>query len=154
MDSAISSSLPLDLEREIFEIAANRYPESIPTLLVAQRVLQWIQPLLYRTLVFRSLLPRDPAAFCPEPAKLAEYVQNLIIWGTRHNGNFAPRILSYCSGIQKLALFGPNPTMLPALEKMQLRQLTILHLQGLFGVAVIDPTHLLFCALTHLRLHD
>ncbi|KAJ7255622.1 hypothetical protein C8J57DRAFT_1655148 [Mycena rebaudengoi] len=42
-------------------------------------------------------------------------------------------------------------TMLPALEKMQLQQLTV-DLQGLFGVTAIDPARPLFRALTHLRL--
>ncbi|KAJ7255590.1 hypothetical protein C8J57DRAFT_962689, partial [Mycena rebaudengoi] len=63
----------------------------------------------------------------------------------------ALRVLSSCSGIQKLMLFGPYPIMLPALEKMQLRQLTV-DLQGLFGIPAIDPARPLFGALTHLRL--
>ncbi|KAJ7813792.1 hypothetical protein B0H14DRAFT_2522595, partial [Mycena olivaceomarginata] len=40
--------LPLDLEREIFEITARLYPHTIPQLLrVARRILAWIEPLLY-----------------------------------------------------------------------------------------------------------
>ncbi|KAJ7241542.1 hypothetical protein C8J57DRAFT_1526687 [Mycena rebaudengoi] len=151
MDSDISPSLPFDLEREIFEMAANRYPETIPALLlVAQRVLQWqIEPLLYRTLVFIDQeSPPDPAAFCPEPAELAKYVQNMLIWG---RDECTLHVLSFCSGVQRLMLFGPDPTMLSALEKMQLRQLTV-DLQGLFGVTAIDPARPLFRALTHLRL--
>ncbi|KAJ7241540.1 hypothetical protein C8J57DRAFT_1560675 [Mycena rebaudengoi] len=152
MDSGISPSLPLDLEREIFEIAANRHPQTIPALLlVAQRVLKWIEPLLYRTLVFR---PESPAAFWPEPAKLAKYVQNMFIWATPRHVDFALRVLSSCSGIRKLMLFQPHRTILPALEKMQLRQLTVVDLQGLFGITAIDPGRPLFRALTHLHLLD
>ncbi|KAJ7241586.1 hypothetical protein C8J57DRAFT_1560773 [Mycena rebaudengoi] len=153
MDSGISLPLPLDFEREIFEMAANRYPETIPALLlVAQRVLQWIEPLLYRTLVFIDHeSSRDPAAFCPESAKLAKYVQNMLIWAARPCADFALRVLSSCSGIRKLMLFEPHLTMLPALEKMKLRQLTV-DLQGLFCITAIDSARPLFRALTHLRL--
>ncbi|KAJ7255599.1 hypothetical protein C8J57DRAFT_1345280 [Mycena rebaudengoi] len=153
MDSDISPSLPSDLEREIFEMAANRYPETIPALLlVAQRVLQWIEPLLYRTLVFIDHeSPWDPAAFCPESAKLAKYVQNMLISVAPPRVDFALRVLSFCSGIRKLTLFGSYPTMLPALDKMQLRQLSV-DLLELFGIPAIDPARPLFGALTHLRL--
>ncbi|KAJ7241610.1 hypothetical protein C8J57DRAFT_1560823 [Mycena rebaudengoi] len=153
MDSGTSIPLPLDLEREIFEMAANRHPETIPALLlVEQRVLRWIEPLLYRTLVFIDHeSPRDPAAFCSESAKLAKYVQNMLIWAAPPRADFALRVLSSCSGIRKLVLFGPYPTMLPALDKMQLRQLTV-DLQGLFGITAIDPARPLFGTLAHLRL--
>ncbi|KAJ7886495.1 hypothetical protein B0H13DRAFT_2342828 [Mycena leptocephala] len=44
-------ALPLDLERLIFEFAAEQYPSSIPTLLrVCQRVYAWLKPSLYRLL--------------------------------------------------------------------------------------------------------
>ncbi|KAJ7241571.1 hypothetical protein C8J57DRAFT_1526720 [Mycena rebaudengoi] len=127
MDSNISPSLPFDLEREIFEMAANRYPETIPALLlVAQRVLQWIEPIFYRTLVFKAKSPRDPAASWPESAKWAKYVQNMLIWAAASHGDFA--------------------LLLPALEKMQLRQLTV-DLQGLFELNFAELP-----ALTHLCL--
>ncbi|KAJ7813866.1 hypothetical protein B0H14DRAFT_2851827 [Mycena olivaceomarginata] len=49
MDNA-HPSVPLELERIVFELAAELYPETIPSLLlVAARVLQWIEPLRYRT---------------------------------------------------------------------------------------------------------
>ncbi|KAJ6582371.1 hypothetical protein B0H19DRAFT_1118189 [Mycena capillaripes] len=44
-------ALPLDLEREIFELAARQYPSSIPTfLLICHRVHAWLEPSLYRVL--------------------------------------------------------------------------------------------------------
>ncbi|KAJ7116224.1 hypothetical protein C8R43DRAFT_1137901 [Mycena crocata] len=47
-----SPSLPLDLERTIFEIAALSRPVAIPELMrVAWRVKTWVEPLLYRSLV-------------------------------------------------------------------------------------------------------
>ncbi|KAJ7175005.1 hypothetical protein C8R43DRAFT_1119035 [Mycena crocata] len=44
-------ALPVELEREIFEMAARSRVQTIPTLmLVASRVKIWVEPLLYRTL--------------------------------------------------------------------------------------------------------
>ncbi|KAJ7659082.1 hypothetical protein DFH06DRAFT_1472541, partial [Mycena polygramma] len=51
--SAMQPKLPLDLERHIFELAAFSRPVSMPTMIrVSYRVKNWIEPLLYRTLVF------------------------------------------------------------------------------------------------------
>jgi hypothetical protein len=42
METPISPAFPADLEREIFELAANHYPETMLSLmLVAHRVLYW-----------------------------------------------------------------------------------------------------------------
>ncbi|KAJ7918208.1 hypothetical protein B0H13DRAFT_1869686 [Mycena leptocephala] len=47
----VEPTLPLDLEREIFELAARQYPTSIPSYLrVCQRVHTWLEPFLYRVL--------------------------------------------------------------------------------------------------------
>ncbi|KAJ6571218.1 hypothetical protein B0H19DRAFT_658249 [Mycena capillaripes] len=43
---------PPELEREIFEIAAPSLPMAIPTLmLIASRVRDWVEPLLYRVII-------------------------------------------------------------------------------------------------------
>ncbi|KAJ7615378.1 hypothetical protein FB45DRAFT_1035373 [Roridomyces roridus] len=50
-DCSPSVSLPPELERLIFETAALRYPGRIPTLLLlAKRVHEWIEPLLYQVI--------------------------------------------------------------------------------------------------------
>ncbi|KAJ7461189.1 hypothetical protein FB451DRAFT_1405047 [Mycena latifolia] len=50
MESSLPA-LPLDLERHIFEITALSRPVLIPRLmLVAWRVKEWAEPLLYRTI--------------------------------------------------------------------------------------------------------
>ncbi|KAJ7064217.1 hypothetical protein C8F01DRAFT_1130612 [Mycena amicta] len=50
-----SSRLPPELEREIFEIAALSNPKYICALLcVARRVLEWIEPFLYRSIRFED----------------------------------------------------------------------------------------------------
>ncbi|KAJ7255628.1 hypothetical protein C8J57DRAFT_598331 [Mycena rebaudengoi] len=144
--------LPPELERIIFELAATRHPKTMPTLLlVAQRVLHWIQPLLYRTLVFT----RSPPCPAPElqPTKFTKFVQNLLIWG---GFCFKDSVTLLCSpdstGIQKLALIRSDPSMLPGLEKMQLRHLLI-DLRQLFGPSsAISPARPPFNALTHLTL--
>ncbi|KAF7362948.1 hypothetical protein MVEN_00646100 [Mycena venus] len=47
--------LPPELEHRIFEIAAIAHPDSIPSLmLVACRVKDWVEPLLYRTILLSS----------------------------------------------------------------------------------------------------
>ncbi|KAJ7241558.1 hypothetical protein C8J57DRAFT_1526707 [Mycena rebaudengoi] len=74
-------------------------------------------------MVDRAYIPPHP--FCPGSAKLAKYVQNMLIWAAPRRVDFALRVLSSCSGIRKLMLFGPHLTMLPALEKMKLWQLTV-----------------------------
>ncbi|KAJ7060805.1 hypothetical protein C8F01DRAFT_175231 [Mycena amicta] len=54
-ETLTSPHLPPELELIIFEMAARWEPTSIPTLvLVAKRIREWIEPLLYRTLVFTS----------------------------------------------------------------------------------------------------
>ncbi|KAJ7864069.1 hypothetical protein B0H13DRAFT_2671288 [Mycena leptocephala] len=52
---AEAAILPLDLERQIFELAALSRPVLIPNLMrVAWRVKFWLKPLLYRTLLFNG----------------------------------------------------------------------------------------------------
>ncbi|KAJ7664997.1 hypothetical protein B0H17DRAFT_1143473 [Mycena rosella] len=54
MDCSSTPLLPLDLERQIFEIAALSRPVGIPNLmLVAWRVKEWVEPLFYRTIAIR-----------------------------------------------------------------------------------------------------
>ncbi|KAJ7860226.1 hypothetical protein B0H14DRAFT_2745128 [Mycena olivaceomarginata] len=44
-------TLPLDLEREIFELSGRQYPTSIPSFLrVCHRVHTWLEPFLYRVM--------------------------------------------------------------------------------------------------------
>ncbi|KAJ6472876.1 hypothetical protein C8R47DRAFT_1145659 [Mycena vitilis] len=49
---------PLDLERDIFEFTALKYPSTIPHLLrVCRRVLAWVEPILYRVLRLDKPIP-------------------------------------------------------------------------------------------------
>ncbi|KAJ7255664.1 hypothetical protein C8J57DRAFT_598725 [Mycena rebaudengoi] len=157
-------SFPPELEREMFEMAATEHPNMMPTLvLVAHRVLQWIEPLLYRTLLLMQDSPRDKTALLlaiqRTPAKFTKYVQNLLVWpgeASPHD-ECAMLLISLCSGISRLALFDPKPTMLPALDNMRLDHLSV-SLAILFGHSSnpgeINPDRPLFQALTHLCLWD
>ncbi|KAJ7255660.1 hypothetical protein C8J57DRAFT_1345374 [Mycena rebaudengoi] len=164
MTSTVPPSFPLDLEREIFQTSAAEHPEMMPTLvLVAHRVLQWIEPLLYRTLLLMQDSPRDKTALLlaiqRTPAKFTKYVQNLLVWPgeASPHGECAMLLISLCSGISRLALLYPKPTMLPALDNMRLDHLFV-SLSFLFG-HTSDPGEInfdrpLFQALTHLGLLD
>ncbi|KAJ7182411.1 hypothetical protein C8R43DRAFT_967178 [Mycena crocata] len=89
-------SLPADLERYIFEMLAVSWPVSIPTLvLVAARVKEWLEPLLYRTLVIGGCSPIDGLPHCnfdtfrllaTERSSLhRDSVRNIIVKGMRRS---------------------------------------------------------------------
>nr|GAT46192.1 predicted protein [Mycena chlorophos] len=68
---------PPELERAIFLLVAEERPASIPTLmLVAVRVKEWVQPVLYRTLVFN---PEESVPALPRITKtnLDSFIQTL-----------------------------------------------------------------------------
>ncbi|KAJ7256444.1 hypothetical protein C8J57DRAFT_1344697 [Mycena rebaudengoi] len=151
-------SIPLELEREIFEIAATHHPETMPTLLlVAQRVLQWIEPLLYRTLVVGRttlVLSRiaaqrlDPADLLHlQPAKL-KHVQHLFLWDS--SSDLLP-VLPLCVHVEWLGLRSEDPLILTAFEAMPL---ALQHFSFINSstLGAIDPSRPLFRTLTHLDM--
>ncbi|KAJ7259208.1 hypothetical protein C8J57DRAFT_1515284 [Mycena rebaudengoi] len=151
-------SFPLELERDIFEIAATHWhPKTMPTLLVvARRVRQWIEPLLYRTLVMgREGCLLNPTALLHIQPTTLKHVQNLLVWNTLACRSDLLRVLPLCSGVQRLAFFDiPNaPPVLPALEQMPL-PVQYLSLIKTSALDLIDPTRPLFRTLTHLDMID
>ncbi|KAJ7917082.1 hypothetical protein B0H13DRAFT_2444602 [Mycena leptocephala] len=160
MPSLIDSpAFPLELEREIFTTAAIIHEETIPTLLrVAHRVLIWIEPLFYRTLVFgdtaeNSHIPRLSAAVQTIRAKSPDFIrQNVrgILWLERSSaGEREMRtLLSICTGVQNLVLRALTFAMIPLLEPLQLRRLTLLS-EGLLPILETFAA----LRLTHLHLH-
>ncbi|KAJ7241564.1 hypothetical protein C8J57DRAFT_1477695 [Mycena rebaudengoi] len=150
-------SFPLELEREIFEIAATRHPETMPTLLlVAQHVLQWIEPLVYRTLVVGRTLVLgriaarrlDPANLLHlQPAKL-KHILHLLV---RDSHNDLLPILPLCGHVERLALYGADPSMITALEAMPLA-LQHFSFMNSSTLDVIDPSRPLFRMLTRLDM--
>ncbi|KAJ7087504.1 hypothetical protein C8R44DRAFT_991354 [Mycena epipterygia] len=60
-----TAALPPELERQIFETYALLRPIEIPKLmLVAWRVKEWVEPLLYRTIAVHPTIPMLPAFTC------------------------------------------------------------------------------------------
>ncbi|KAJ7628221.1 hypothetical protein DFH06DRAFT_1226539 [Mycena polygramma] len=119
--SSTGCSLPLELEREIFETAAVRYPTLIPTiLLVCHRVHAWVEPPLYRVLSFS-----DSSILLAAQNKSAEFLQNAV----RHvlvcaHTDSEKEVLRKCSRATNVNLvLGADLGLLFILDKMRLQRL-------------------------------
>ncbi|KAJ7195983.1 hypothetical protein C8J57DRAFT_1421242 [Mycena rebaudengoi] len=149
------SYLPPELERKIFEIAATDHPKTIPTLLlVAQRVLQWIEPLLYRTPVMGPVRGQNNSRLNPAALLRArlKHIRHLLLYaGDDLTFRDLLRAIPLCEGLQTLQLF--NVGILGALQKMQLRvqRVSIIKREDLQS---IDPSLPLFRTLTHLEMRS
>ncbi|KAJ7916867.1 hypothetical protein B0H13DRAFT_1573879, partial [Mycena leptocephala] len=111
-------SLPLELECTIFEIAALSCPVGIPKLmLVAQRVKDWVEPLLYRTVIVmpastsrEALIPIcRPEKFMhlistKPPSFFHSTVKTLYVGGIfpPQSEIILPKILAACTGVTSL----------------------------------------------------
>ncbi|KAJ7689287.1 hypothetical protein B0H17DRAFT_1135097 [Mycena rosella] len=159
---------PSAIEREIFETAAELYPESIaPLVLVAHRAHECdhrIERVKYRTVtssddtVGRSLcevhtLRRAIRANVKPAGFFHERVRNLFL-DCHLDEEGMREVLSACSGVHSLALFDVGPSALPSLGLMQPRRLYA-WLTNLFGgIKLVDLSHPMFARLTHLDLLD
>ncbi|KAF8169172.1 hypothetical protein K438DRAFT_240413 [Mycena galopus ATCC 62051] len=156
--SPTSSILPPELEREIFVIAALSDSNTMLSLLrVARRVLEWIEPLLYRVLVIDGS-PRHWAyhgAFLLKP--------NVIATGVRHisfiDGLWPERdfhALLRLSGPRLRSLAGSHrPELLPALSHLSQLRRWGGSLASLFGGhPAIDLSISAFRTLTHMDVWD
>ncbi|KAJ7686303.1 hypothetical protein B0H17DRAFT_1072241 [Mycena rosella] len=136
-DDYSPTTLPLDLERHIFELSAVSRPVSIPNLLrVAWRVKHWVEPLLYRTLIIckepENYRKVDELPWCTledfnqivrrtESASfLRDSVRNVMF---QHlNAGEIDSILSACSGLHNMHALGcEDPTAFP--DSLRLRRL-------------------------------
>ncbi|KAJ7620069.1 hypothetical protein FB45DRAFT_147022 [Roridomyces roridus] len=152
--------LPPELERGIFEICALSRPVLIPKLmLVAWRVKEWLEPLMYRTIV----LGRPPIDGYPKfpltqllstieskpPEFFRDSVQNLHIFVEFESSPASyEEVVVLCSRVQNLWILAADesPLDLPALEPSYLRHLYTARTRLL---AQLADRHLL-SALTHL----
>ncbi|KAF7300897.1 hypothetical protein MKEN_01316000 [Mycena kentingensis (nom. inval.)] len=170
-------SLPLDLERGIFELALSDDPKlAAPLMLVAHRTRTWVEPLLFSTIRVRG--KPDGHAFLraiatQPPEYFALNVKHLVLEpdagsaeGSMLKEDEALNILRLCSG---LVSFGTtfrynSPAVLEVLGTMRVRRMT-LNLGELFRVPdpaagdvpprpVINPAHRAFRHTTHFSLHD
>ncbi|KAJ7204162.1 hypothetical protein GGX14DRAFT_647725 [Mycena pura] len=159
---SLSPGLPPELERNVFKLAALDRPLSVPILIcVAWRVKQWVEPLLYRTLVIDGS-PMYGIPYCDmdtfrritetkSPDFLADAVRNVMV-GSSHDDHLQA-ILSACPGIQNLFVGGTAHAARAALDMLPLRHLYYGE-RSVFELSVDDPcTRRIFARLTHLQLH-
>ncbi|KAJ6481425.1 hypothetical protein C8R47DRAFT_1073794 [Mycena vitilis] len=154
--------LPPELERDIFEITAVLYPTSILALiLVAHRVLEWVQPFLYKTLMVKAG-SRPTSAFLrvlqTQPQNSSFFrnsVQSLFVHHDPRLASEARLILSSCCSITNFVMITPNPSILPLLENKRLTHFST-SLAPLFenGRTLQNLVHPIFTQTTHLHLFD
>ncbi|KAJ7204168.1 hypothetical protein GGX14DRAFT_647743 [Mycena pura] len=159
----VNSGLPPELERNVFKLAALDRPLSIPKLIrVAWRVKQWVEPLLYRTLVIDDK-PIHGIPCCDmdtfrritetkSPDFLADAVRNVMVGSS--DDDHLQTIFSACPGIQNLYSSGNPYAPRAALDILPLR-----HLYCALGTVFDSSAHVhdagsrrIFAHLTHLQL--
>ncbi|KAF7369364.1 hypothetical protein MVEN_00265000 [Mycena venus] len=154
--------LPAELERQIFEICASSRPVDIPKLmLVAWRVKEWLEPLLYRTMAVEhdpnlSLMKELPCVtgqlmLSVIQAKPAHFLRDTV----RHLylrdvlGESFVAILSACTGVENLWMGDIVADWTPVLASLPLKHFYG-HLHSL--LRVFPPTHHVFSQITHIEL--
>ncbi|KAJ7740368.1 hypothetical protein B0H16DRAFT_57224 [Mycena metata] len=154
--------LPLELERKIFEETALMHKAAIPNLiLVARRVLIWIEPLLYRVVcVGKPPLKLGHAILTSDkpPAFFHNAVRHLALLGPPGTSTSIKddlRLLELCRGIVSFGAYNRNVSgsVLRRLERMDLQRLSLC-VNLLFDRAAVDFTHPIFRSLTHLHMFD
>ncbi|KAJ6542550.1 hypothetical protein B0H10DRAFT_1970496 [Mycena sp. CBHHK59/15] len=171
--SGADPTLPPELERQIFEIAAFLHPESMPALLgVARRVKIWIEPLLYEVLcisldddqtermfqqqpvlqhpldAIHSLIKSRPSSF------FHDHVRHISFWDYGlYPADDIIEILAVCDATVNLTLLSVTggPELLSLLGALQLQRLTVAF-NLLFPA--LDFAHPLFAQITHLDVYD
>ncbi|KAJ7848400.1 hypothetical protein B0H13DRAFT_2361897 [Mycena leptocephala] len=152
--------LPPELEHQIFEIAAHEFPEMIPIFLrVARRIQFWIEPLLYQVILAAGINAASTnavlAAMDSRPRTVFNAVRHLYIDSSANlSQDQSQRLLGLCENVVNLALVGnvAEPSILPILAGMRLRQLSV-SLHSLFGGPdTVDLNRPLFISITHLKL--
>ncbi|KAF7373256.1 hypothetical protein MSAN_00534500 [Mycena sanguinolenta] len=166
MDSPV---LPPELEREMFETAALLDFRTIPSLLrVARRVLEWIEPLLYRVVVIGRSSQKDKAyrrALELKPTVLAKSVQHLFVIDidlSHWLEDDMNSLLQLCATqLLSLASFSSafyKPTLLPVLLQAVWLRRWAGRLECLFGghsaVDLSFPSFPVFHTITHMDIFD
>ncbi|KAJ7282432.1 hypothetical protein C8J57DRAFT_1499428 [Mycena rebaudengoi] len=148
-------ALPLDLERAVFEAAAILDRKNIPRLLlVAQRVHEWLKPLLYRVLVY-SEAPHHgmpPIHDGLIPALFQQHVRHLLLlW--KPTSTDLNKLLTGYTGVRDFAChFQLDPSLIPYLDRVRPLRLRM-HICGLFPGAP-DFSLPMFVNVTHFDIPD
>ncbi|KIM45598.1 hypothetical protein M413DRAFT_24770 [Hebeloma cylindrosporum] len=129
--------IPIELEREIFEIAAYDDPQFAPRLmLVARRVHDWIRLILFSVLRLSCARPAPLPLFDQESTKRlslnfhclkqsAPHIRHLLVQNLPVEE--IAEILKYCARIENLALWilrGVFTPLIPTIANLRLRQLS------------------------------
>ncbi|KAJ7927403.1 hypothetical protein B0H13DRAFT_2312612 [Mycena leptocephala] len=153
-------TLPTDLERLIFELAAFIDPKSMPSfILVAKRGKIWIEPLLYHVLslhmafqephMLRYPLHHLFRADISRLGVLRKHVRHICMEGKLATQGLT-MLLKVCDATVDLALFPGTATqeLLPILGTLRLQRLSV-DLRSMFWRTGTDFTHI-----THLDILD
>ncbi|KAJ7266426.1 hypothetical protein B0H12DRAFT_160895 [Mycena haematopus] len=172
-DSLSEATLPVELEREIFELAAFLHPESILTfILVARRVHIWLEPLLYKSLsvhmsvtrpqFFRLPLRAATKVLVTKPASLRDHTLHVCFVQMRQV-DFVANFVSHCGAAVDVACISSHWEhweSYPDLSLFRTRPLhrlsfTLRALKQLFPWPnPFDGGHPFFSQITHLRILD
>ncbi|KAJ7129890.1 hypothetical protein C8R43DRAFT_1208680 [Mycena crocata] len=157
--------LPIELEREVFELAALLHPDSMPVLLlVAQRVRIWIEPLMHQVLsihpvlqkyLYRRSLKEISNMIRAKPASFFhERVRHICFARTSDPQDIA-NILAVCTGTVNIAFFNAElgDSLLSVLATLPLQRLSAV-LGDLFYPSAPGLQHSLFANITHLDILD
>ncbi|KAJ7289570.1 hypothetical protein C8J57DRAFT_1706372 [Mycena rebaudengoi] len=165
----VEPRLPLELERRVFELAALSNQRAILLLLqVARRTLIWIEPLLYRVVVWQQSYSTEKkgretsAALRALQSKPAHFVHTAVRHIIIHSGDHTNHptedmdaLLRRCTGGIAFVAGGAyvSPLLLPILEHIRVRRLSI-RLDNLFQGRTVDLHHPLLFSVTHLCSFD
>ncbi|KAJ6564559.1 hypothetical protein B0H19DRAFT_1141418 [Mycena capillaripes] len=170
MSSDPSPFFPPELEREMFELAAELYPETIPNLLlVSMRVYEWIDRIKYRTITpaeahrkgysFRGIHLQSTCSLTAlrravrSNSKPASFFRDHVrhLFTQSDDGDALREILLACRGIQHLALVRfVEPVLVPALSGLRPRRL-IIYWRSSIDWDLCRP---MFSFTTHLEILD
>ncbi|KAG1891832.1 uncharacterized protein F5891DRAFT_1197343 [Suillus fuscotomentosus] len=153
--------LPHEIERAIFQVAAGVHPTNhLPSyLLVAERVRQWIEEVMYHTIVFTS--EAQACRFVESRPVASAKVKSLCLGSTLHLVTAAD-VMELCSHVDSLALWivreGDAPGVpacllnafnrLPKLSQLSIRVSTVF----CRNAVPFLPSMPIFNKITHLEL--
>ncbi|KAJ7091294.1 hypothetical protein C8R43DRAFT_1172122, partial [Mycena crocata] len=155
--------LPSDLERLIFELCANLWPTSIRELiLVASRVKDWVEPLLYRTIIVSDDVSSQrtfPAftyltllrAVTSKPASFfRDCVKNICLHPGRDEATLE-MLLRVCTRVENLSVNWFSTATLYLLLSSPEPNLKYLY-TDFRPFFKLPPTHPIFSCLTHIEM--
>ncbi|KAJ7461230.1 hypothetical protein FB451DRAFT_1371448 [Mycena latifolia] len=156
-------AFPPELERQLFEICALSRPVFIPTLmLVAWRVKEWVEPLLYRTVALDLTAPMDGfpvftseillAAIERKPASFfGDALRNFLLpSGTPTSIETLQAIFPVCTGVQNLWIESLDAEMIHLFTPLVLNRLYV----GEDPFQTLPPVHPFFSQITHFEIFE